>query len=415
MNSTEVSSVTGISDPCAAWRGRLAAALAERRAAGLYRKLDVVESGTGPSIELAGQQVVQFCTNNYLGLADDPEVLAAARDALARYGTGAGASRLVAGSMALHRELETALAEFKHVPAALVFSTGYMANLAVLTTFAGPQERIVSDKLNHASLLDAARFSGAYQRTFPHRQYRRAAALLARDMGGPRAGGQAFVVTDTVFSMDGDVADLPALCTVAEEAGALVVVDEAHATGVLGPTGAGLAEAQGCGARIAVHVGTLSKAFGSLGGFVAGPQEAIDTLINAARPFIYTTALPPACAAAALASLRIIQRAPQRRARVLALAGYVKAELVRLGFDCRDSASPIIPVVLGSAERALAAAAFLRERGIYVPAIRPPTVPPHTARLRISLMATHTDAHIEQLLAAMRQWAASSIGESNHE
>lgn len=416
MNPPEQAFSSKPSPACAAWLRRLDVALAQRRHESLFRQLQRVESAQGPELRLAGQQVVQFCTNNYLGLAGDPEVVAAAHAALDRYGAGAGASRLVAGSMELHHELEAQLAALKGTPAALIFPSGYMANLAVLTTFAGAADRLVSDKLNHASLLDAARFSGAAHRTFPHRNYTRAAALLARagvtpgtpgatgdGAPVPSARGQTFLVTDSIFSMDGDLADLPALCGVAERHHALVVVDEAHATGVFGPTGAGLAEAQGCAARVALHIGTLSKALGSIGGFVAGPQEAIDTLINTARPFIYTTALPPACSAAALASLRIVAREPRRRARVLALAAQVKAELVQMGFACQDSRSPIIPVILGSAAAAVEAAAFLRARGLYVPAIRPPTVPPNTARLRISLMATHTEAHVAQLLEAMRE------------
>jgi 7-keto-8-aminopelargonate synthetase-like enzyme len=202
--------------------------------------------------------------------------------------------------------------------------------------------------------------------------------------------------------MDGDLADLPAICAAAEMSEAIVVVDDAHGTGVLGRRGAGVAELQEVGARIGLTIGTLSKALGSLGGFVAGPRIAIETLINGARSFIYTTALPPACAAAALAALRIVEREPARRERVLHLSEMVRQELRAMGWDCGDSRTPIIPVMMGSADEALAAARFLKDRGIYVPAIRPPTVPPNAARLRISLMATHTDAHLEHLLKAMR-------------
>jgi 8-amino-7-oxononanoate synthase len=388
-----------------AWLARLDAALAQRAGQHLLRQLHVVQSAQGPTLQIEGQQFVQFCTNNYLGLAHDPQVIDAARTALDRYGTGAGASRLVAGSMQLHHELETQLAHFKNTQAALIFPTGYMANLAALTTFAGHADLIVADKLNHASLLDGARFSGAAQRTFPHKNYRRAGQLLARSnaaAGKPGGMGQAFLVTDSIFSMDGDIADLPALCDVADQHNALVIVDEAHATGVLGPTGAGLAEAQDCSDRIALHIGTLSKALGSVGGFIAGPTAAIATLVNTARPFIYTTALPPACCAASLASLDIIQRQPERRVRVIQLARHVKDELTRMGFDCGASQSPIIPVMLGSADAAMKASAALRQLGIYVPAIRPPTVPRNSARLRISLMSSHTDGHIEHLLDGMR-------------
>jgi 8-amino-7-oxononanoate synthase len=392
------------------WLAALRAGLDRRRADCLLRELHPLESGTGPEVRIEDATYIQFCTNNYLGLASDPELIDAAREALGRWGAGGGASRVVAGSLGIHHELEAALARFKHAEAALVFPTGYMANLAVLTTFAGAPDLVVSDKLNHASLIDAARYAGARSRTFPHRRYERAAALLTKDASDD--GGR-FLVSDTVFSMDGDVADLPALCRAAEAAprpdGARVIVDEAHATGVLGPRGAGLAELQGVEHRIDVTVGTLSKALGSLGGFVVGARPVIDTLINAARSFIYTTALPPACAAAALAALRIVEREPARRRRVCAMAEHVRRELRALGYDCGDSTTPIVPVILGDVSHALLAAEKLRQRGLFVPAIRPPTVPPNGSRLRLSIMTTHTDTHIERLLNAMRELAPELI------
>jgi len=394
------------------WPAALEAALAERKEARLFRELRRIDATNGPEITAAdtdggaSRTLVNFCSNNYLGLADHPEVIAAAQEATGRFGAGSGASRLVSGSLAPHQQLEAALAAFKGTEAALLFPTGYMANLAVLTTFAGEGDLIVSDKLNHASLLDAARFSGAQHRTFPHRHYERARELLARPT--PAEGGRRFIVTDSVFSMDGDVANLPALCAVAEETGALVILDEAHATGVLGPRGAGLAEAQGVESRVALTVGTLSKALGSLGGFVAGPRAAIDTLINSARSFIYTTALPAACSAAALAALQIIQRESHagpdggRRGRVMRLAKHVRQSLESAGYTCGDSETPIVPVILGDAARTLEASTHLRQQGLFVSAIRPPTVPRNSARLRISLMASHTDAHVEQLVHALR-------------
>ena len=406
----------------ARWLSQLALDLEQRRTTHTYRSLTEVAGAQGPTLRIANQEFIQFCTNNYLGLASDPIVVDAARAALDRYGMGASASRLVAGSMELHHRLEEELARFKGVPAALVLSTGFMANLAALTTFAGSADRIISDKLNHASLLDAARFSGAEHRTFPHRDYARAQALLQRPPRAHRATGvapgespglegpsarasQTFLVTDSVFSMDGDLADLPTLCAAARRQEALVVIDEAHATGVLGQRGRGLAEAQGVEEDIALTIGTLSKAIGSVGGFICGPQPAIEMLINAGRAFIYTTALPPACSAAALAALQIIQSSEGqvRRQRVLALADHVRRELTLLGFDCGSSQTPIVPVLLGSSQSALQAAAFLRERGLWVPAIRPPTVPPNQARLRLSLMATHRDADIERLVEAFRE------------
>jgi 8-amino-7-oxononanoate synthase len=392
-----------------AWLRHLQHDLDARREQHLWRELRslaYVPGTDGTEIISDSRRMVQFCSNNYLGLATHPDAIEAAREAAAKLGTGAGASRLVAGSMAIHHELETALARFKRTEAALVFPTGFMANLAVLTTFAGEKDLVVSDKLNHASLLDAAKFSGAMHRTFPHRNYARAHALLEKLPQEPADGdsvGRKYFVTDSVFSMDGDIADLPAVCDTAEEAGAIVVIDEAHGTGVLGERGAGLAELQQVEKRIGITVGTLSKALGSVGGFVAGAREVIETLVNKARSFIYTTALPPACAAAALVALKVVENEPGRRARVLKLAQHVRRELCAMGYSCGDSMSPIVPVILGDPAMALKGAAFLKERGLFVPAIRPPTVPPNTARLRISLMATHTDGQVEQLLEAMRE------------
>ncbi len=367
---------------------------------------------------------LQFCTNNYLGLAADPRVIEAARTAIGRYGFGSGASRLVAGSMEAHHALESALATFKGTQSALVFSSGYVANLAVLTSLAGPRDTIISDKLNHASLLDAARYSGARHRVFPHLNYRRAATLLRRsehqesrclsdalradDNAEDRNSmdshptGKTFLVTDTVFSMDGDIANLPELCSMAEQTNALAIIDEAHATGVLGPNARGLASLQHVEPNIAVTVGTLSKAFGCVGGFVAGSAPMVETLVQKARGFIYSTALPAACSAAALVALEIIQREPERQVRVLESAARVKAALQAMGYNCGQSCTPIIPVLLGKSQTALAAAEWLKSNGIFVPAIRPPTVPPNTARLRISLMATHTDEDIEELLRQMK-------------
>lgn len=377
------------------WYSKLAANLDERRAASLYRELQMVSGSSGRTLKVGCNEYLQFCTNNYLGLADHPEVIAAAQDATGKYGLGSGASRLVAGSMELHHQLEQALAEFKQTEAALIFPSGFMANLAMLSTFAGERDLIISDKLNHASLMDAAKMSGAQHRTFPHRHYDRAATLLAHE------GQLKILVTDTVFSMDGDVADLRECCRVAREHDALVMTDEAHGSGVLGQRGAGLAELQNVEDQIAASVGTLSKAFGSVGGFVCGKREVIETLINAGRTFIYTTALPPACSAGALAALRIIQREPERRARVLNLAVYVRKELSARGWDCGDSVTPIVPVMVGESAQAVAMSERLREQGIWVPAIRPPTVPPNGARLRISLMATHTEEDVARLISAL--------------
>ncbi len=395
------------------WLQSLADDIAARKRDHLWRRLPEVSSAQGPRILIDSSEYLQFCTNNYLGLAADPRVIDAARHAMERYGFGAGASRLVAGSMETHQALEAALAEFKQAQAAVLFPSGYMANMAVLTTFAGKVDRIISDKLNHASLLDAAKFSQAEHRVFPHLNYHRAARLLTRPAGTRQTANQAnaevaarprqFVVTDTVFSMDGDTADLPQLCAAAAEADALVVIDEAHATGVLGPHGRGLAELQGAEPDIAVTVGTLSKALGSMGGFVTGPAEVIEALVQRARSLIFTTAMPAACSAAAIAALDIVRGEPQRRRRLLAVSQQVRKSLEEMGFHCGRSTTPIIPVLLGEAATAVAAAEWLKSKGIFIPAIRPPTVGPGTSRLRISLMATHSDGDINQLLERMAE------------
>jgi 8-amino-7-oxononanoate synthase len=334
--------------------------------------------------------VVSFASNDYLGLSQHPAVVAAAHEALDRYGAGAGAARLVVGSRPVHSELETALADWKGTERAVLFPTGFAANLGLLSTLGGAGGtsgpggggvRIVSDELNHASIIDGCRLARAEVAVYRHADADHAAALL-------KGAERAIVVTDTVFSMDGDVAPVAELAAVCAAAGALLVLDEAHA--VLGPdldgdlTDAGVA---------VLRVGTLSKTLGALGGFVAGPASFCDLLVNRARPYIFTTASTPADTAAALAALRIVrsQAGQELRAR---LRGHV--ETVRPGHP-----SPIVPVVLGSEERALAAADTLLELGLLVPAIRPPTVPAGTSRLRVALSAAHTDEEVMRLATAL--------------
>ncbi len=390
----------------AQWLGDLTRDLDARRRDHNWRTLPLVASRSEPVMTINGKSCVQFCSNNYLGLAADPRVIDAARRGLDVWGVGAGASRLVAGNSAPHEKLEADLARLKNQPAALIFSSGFTANLACLKTFASRADAIFSDKLNHASLLDAAAASGARHRTFPHLHYGRLEMLLAEkspvtDEKAPAEKARAFIVSDTVFSMDGDICSTPAICALARRYGALVMLDEAHATGVLGVDGAGVAAMQNTDAQVAITVGTLSKALGSIGGFVAGPRPVIDSLINRGRSLIYTTALPAVCVLAAQAALDISRAEPWRRQRVCQLATHLHSALTQLGFDCGPSATPIIPVMLGTSQAAMSAAAALADIGIWVPAIRPPTVRPNSARLRISLMATHTDEQISRLIEAM--------------
>lgn len=360
-----------------AWAGDEGARLRGARRWRILPDLD----GAGPTVDVrdghGNHRAISFASNDYLGLSRHQAVVAAAHHALDRWGTGAGSARLVAGSRPVHTELEAELADWKGTERALLFPTGYSANLGVLSALAGPGVRVLSDELNHASIVDGCRLARAQVSVYPH------ADVDAVEEGLARAE-RAIVVTDAVFSMDGDLAPLPELVEVCARRGALLVVDEAHA--VLGPK----LSLAGCEA---LRVGTLSKTLGSLGGFVAGPAPLVDLVVNRARSFIYSTASSPADVAAALAAVRVA-RSPEGRALRARLRGHVQ----RLA---PGHPSPILPVVVGDEERALEASRALLEQGLFVPAIRPPTVPAHTSRLRVSLAATHTTAEVERLAAAL--------------
>jgi 8-amino-7-oxononanoate synthase len=362
------------------WAEWVDAELTAIEAAGRWRSTRSFDA-LGPDGELAGHgPITSFASNDYLGLSAHPAVIAAAHDALDRWGTGSTASRLVVGTRPVHEELETALADWKGADAALVFTTGYAANLSVLATFGGRGVRVLSDELNHASIIDGCRLSGARVEVYRHNDIDHLGELLAADRGD-----RTVVVTDSVFSMDGDVADVDALAERTGAAGSLLVLDEAHA--VLGP------HVAASDAPHVLRVGTLSKALGATGGFVAGSQAAVDLLRNRARPFIFTTAPTPPDAAAALAALRIVRSAEGDE-----LVGRLRHHVDRVR---PAHPSPIVPIVLGSEERALAASARLLDEGVLVPAIRPPTVAPGTSRLRIALSAGHTDEQVGALLSAL--------------
>ncbi len=290
-------------------------------------------------------------------------------------------------------ELEATLARFKNTEAAIVLPTGYMANLAAVRLLAGPEDVILLDKLNHASIIDAATSAGSQTRVFPHRNYAKLESLLQRYPHARRR----IIVTDTVFSMDGDMADLPELVRLKHKYDALLIVDEAHATGVLGPAGRGVAELQNVEGDIDITVGTLSKALGGIGGFIAGPHLLIDALVNLARPFIFTTGLPPASCAATIRAIEIVRDEPWRRQRALALAASLRDNLTEAGFNCGDSQTQIVPVIVGPASRAVELSNRLLTQGFFAPAIRPPAVPPNASRLRISVTAAHTDQDIDAL------------------
>ncbi len=361
------------------------ARLAELREDGLARQTRLVSGAQGPWVELDGERVLMLCSNNYLGLADHPRLRAAAGDAARRWGAGSGGSRLVSGTMDVHRELEGRLAAFEGAEAALLFGSGYLANVGVVSSVAQRGEVVLSDALNHASIIDGCRLSRAEVFVYEHGD-----ADHLR-WGLERAGGRAsLIVTDGVFSMDGDVAPLAEIVSLAREYGVRVVVDEAHGTGALGPGGRGAVAEAGLAGEVDVVVGTLGKALGSYGAYAACSAELAEYLLNVARPFIFSTALPPAAAASALAALDVLEAEPERAARLQENARALRAELAREGWDVAGSSTQIVPLVVGDAALAVRICEEALRRGVFAQAIRPPTVPPGTSRLRLAVMATHT-------------------------
>lgn len=342
-------------------------------------------------------RLVNFGSNDYLGLAGDPRLAAAVIEATAAEGWGSGASPLVTGYSVAQAALEADLARFEGTEAALVFTSGFAANLGAIAALVGPGDTVYTDRKNHASLLDGCRLSRADVRAYPHNDADQLDRLLAR----APAQGRRLIVTDSLFSMDGDVAPLADLGRVAARHGAMLLVDEAHATGVFGASGRGLCQEFDVEADVHVRIGTLSKSLGSHGGFVAGPQRLIDWLINRARSYVFSTAAPGALAAAGRAALAIVDAEPHRRTELLVQAAWLRAELDRLGWNTGQSQSQIVPVVLGTPERALALSAKLLDAGLFVPAIRPPTVPEGEACLRISLSWRHDEAMLGRLLEAL--------------
>jgi 8-amino-7-oxononanoate synthase len=379
-------------------------ALADLEAKGLRRGLEPIGPAQGPVVEVGGRRLVNLCSNDYLGLAFDERLRRAAADAALQAGAGSGASRLVAGDLPLHGALERALAGFHGAESALLFNSGYHANAGLPPALVGRGDAVFSDVLNHASIVDGVVLSRAELVRYRHCDVEELSGLLARSKARRK-----LVVTDAVFSMDGDAAPLREIADLCDRHGAMLYVDEAHAVGVLGPTGAGLAEAVGVKGRVDVEMGTLGKALGSFGAYAAGERRLRELLLTRARTFVFTTALPPAACAASLAALAIVRGEPARRARLHALCDRMRAGLGALGFDVSRVVSPIFPVILGSEERALAAAAALRERGFFVRAIRPPTVPAGTSRLRVALSAAHTEGQVDGFLAALREALAPRV------
>ncbi|AKJ96096.1 8-amino-7-oxononanoate synthase [Thioalkalivibrio versutus] len=370
------------------------------RDAGLWRRTRILDGPQRPEQVIDGHRVIAFCSNDYLGLAGDPAVAAAARKALDQYGVGAGAAHLINGHTRAHEELEQALAHFTGRARALVFSTGYMANLALVQALVGRHDTVFEDRLNHASLIDAVRLSGARSQRYRHAE----PAHLRERLEKAPATGQRLIVTDGVFSMDGDIAPLPELAALAREYNAWLMVDDAHGLSVLGDTGGGSCQYFGLGSDdVPILMGTLGKGFGTAGAFVAGSERLIETLIQTARPYIYTTAMPAALAAATLASVHIAASAHDRREHLQNLLRRLGDGLDRLGLPHPPPLTPIQPVTLGTATRASAVAERLFEAGFLVPAIRPPTVPEGEARLRITLSAAHTQTQVDALLQALER------------
>ncbi|MBI3921759.1 MAG: 8-amino-7-oxononanoate synthase [Armatimonadetes bacterium] len=361
-----------------------------------------LRSLTGPQdtwITIDSKWCLNLSSNNYLGLADHPLVVEAAQNCLAEFGAGAGGSRLISGNLELSSQLEKRLAEFKHCEDSIVFPTGYMANLGTLTSLATKSDLVILDKLNHASLIDAARNTGATIRVYQHLDVKKLTSILACSGEYRRK----FVVTDAVFSVDGDLAPLPDLLDIAEQHGAILIVDDAHGTGVMGASGRGTVEHFGLDPRSLINIGTLGKAFGSLGGFVCGSKVLVDYLRNRARTFIYTTGLPASVVGAALAALELAESGDGLRQQLRRNSRQLIEGLAQAKIDAPHRDTPIVPIIVGDSEAAVQAAQKLFEAGVYCPALRPPTVPEGTARLRVSLMATHTEEDIKLAVETLAQ------------
>ena len=367
--------------------------------AGLYRTLRTLESSPTPKATLDGKKVLLFSSNNYLGLSNHPKVIEAAVQATKEFGVGGTASRLISGNLKLYAALEEKLARLKGTEAAVVFSSGYAANLGTIQALVSSGDLILIDKLNHASIIDGCRLSGARLHTYRHKKM----DLLKAHLEKSDPTRKTLIITDGVFSMDGDLAPLPEIVSLAEKYGAMVMVDDAHATGVLGKGGGGSASHFNIRNPELIQMGTLSKALGALGGFVSGSKTLIYFLVNEARSLIYSTALPPPVLASAIASLEILETTPELLKEFWEKVEFLKKGLLALGYDLMGTESHILPILLGESELAVSFSKALFEEGLFIPSIRPPTVPKGTSRLRMTLMATHSDDDLEQALAVLKR------------
>lgn len=383
----------------------LQAELDELETQGLRRSCRRVEAVEGARIRVEGRWLIHLSSNGYLGLARHPAVVAAAEEAAARYGAGSGSARLIGGNLPPHEDLERELARFKQAEDCLLFSTGYMASLGSITALVGPEDLVVGDRLNHASLIDACRLSGAALRVYPHADADRLEEVLKERRGRYR---RVLVATEGVFSMDGDLPPLPRIAEIARRHDAWLLVDDAHGTGVFGKEGRGSLEHFGMETQEILQMGTLSKALGSQGGYLAGPRVVVELLRNRARSFIYTTAPAPACAAAGLAALQVVRREPELRRRLWENVRQWTSGLEGLGWELISKTSPIVPVQVGGSRETMALAQALMEAGLYAPGIRPPTVSEGSARIRTILTSLHTAGDLEEALGAFKKCLQTS-------
>jgi glycine C-acetyltransferase len=362
---------------------------------GSYFRLRELQSACEPISRFDGREVINLASNNYLGLANHPKLVEAAIEATRKYGVGSGAVRTISGTMALHMELERKIAAFKKVEASVVFQSGFTANAGAVSAILGPEDHIISDELNHASIIDGCRLSKAKIHIFPHKDVQRAGEILAELTNQP---GRKLLITDGVFSMDGDIAPLPGLVEVAERHGAIMMVDDAHASGVLGRNGRGTVDHFGLHGRVHIQVGTLSKAVGVLGGYVCGSRDLIEYLYHRARPFLFSTSHPPAVAAACIAAFDLLEREPERMEQLWKNTEYFKSQLTAAGFDTGCSETPITPVMVGETRKAHEFSRALFDGGVLATGIGYPTVPQGKARVRTIVTATHTREQLDRAL-----------------
>lgn len=388
---------------------QLGAELAERKQQSLYRQRRILQSPQAPLVQVDGKTYLAFCSNDYLGLANHSEVIAALKKGADKYGVGGGASHLVNGHSQAHHQLEEELAEFTGRPKALLFSTGYMANIGAINALLDKRDGVFQDRVNHASLLDAGLLSGARFQRYLHSDAANLNTRLQRTDARRK-----LVVTDGVFSMDGDLAELPAICSTAADHKAWVMVDDAHGLGCIGRQGRGTTDHFNMGSdQVQVLMGTLGKAFGTAGAFVAGSEELIETLVQHARTYIYTTSMPPAVAEATRASLKLVQQDEWRRDKLNQLIKRFRAGCEQLGLELMDSPTPIQPIMVGEADKAMQMSAALEKQGIFIGAIRPPTVPQGAARLRVTLSASHSEEQLDRLLDALDNVQKESVQREN--